>query len=1032
LRHVLKDPVRGRYLELRGGERDALVWERLDGKRSLRDIGVELVDKTGSFPRDLGRFVARLELEGFLEPEGWTEPAPPRRPLAGTLLRFLVPLPGAGFVTALARALRFLGSPWLLGLLGAVGLAGAFAVSGLSLRGTLLPPETNWLLGLGALALVNAVVAGLESWGQALALARAGGEVRRVGIAFTLGIPEPAIDIADEAVVPVEGRTLARLAPLAIALFLGGGAALALSGNAFGGLDPKLLAEVTPWVARLVWIGLLRALIHASPFGSTALGAALGAWFHFDDLGAAARKFFAQDLVPYLDERAGEPEALPHRDRVLLAYGALSLGWLVLAARVLSHVALAEILPRLEPVVSGVGGRTAAVAAALTLALAPLAIVAWSLIAAILRGAARAFARSSLGTPQGAGIAGAIVAVVLGAAVIPLRPFQTAVFTATVGGIGALLALRASNTDGRGRAAISLTLVAAACALEALSVLIVADMGTRGAASAVLARVVAGSHRACALAFLAAALVEVASTTRTASVGALAGASIALIVAVGCLGSAFAPNSLPSFLASSGIGPVAAFLGALSYGVSAFISRGSFRPASRVVLLGAACALGIGQTAELGWPEAFARLIGPSPREIIAQALAVVWPALVAAGSIARSRERHARSYALPLDLVEPSASENEVLDALLAPLAETVREHLGKWAAVAVGREVAFSTGQGVHARALVMLESCRAVAGERYLAKYLEVALERVPSVARGMLAQTLESVPALAHLARHIVEGCPPDLARRGNLFRAVPILAPLSNVDVITLASLALREKVAAGSFVVREGEESDRFYVIAKGAAEVLVHGKDGIERTVAHLSEGDAFGETVLFRHEPRSAGVRAESELELLAVGRDVFLEFIRPRKELLAEILDRLEDVWLLRSMAVFAELESAQVALLFQRCFDVSVPQGSVIFRQGERGDRFYMIREGEVSVEVDDGKGKKRTVARLKRGDYFGEMALVQDVARAASVVALTPVELVALYREDFVRLIRGEARLRIEQRSSERGGPLEGDDGDRVV
>jgi CRP-like cAMP-binding protein len=79
-------------------------------------------------------------------------------------------------------------------------------------------------------------------------------------------------------------------------------------------------------------------------------------------------------------------------------------------------------------------------------------------------------------------------------------------------------------------------------------------------------------------------------------------------------------------------------------------------------------------------------------------------------------------------------------------------------------------------------------------------------------------------------------------------------------------------------------------------------------------------------------------------------------------------------------------------------VRVPAGEVVFREGDPGDRFYVIEEGEVEIA-----GKS-----FGPGDSFGEIALLRDVPRTATVTARGDVILRAIQRDDFVQAVTGQA------------------------
>jgi MFS family permease len=106
--------------------------------------------------------------------------------------------------------------------------------------------------------------------------------------------------------------------------------------------------------------------------------------------------------------------------------------------------------------------------------------------------------------------------------------------------------------------------------------------------------------------------------------------------------------------------------------------------------------------------------------------------------------------------------------------------------------------------------------------------------------------------------------------------------------------------------------------------------------------------------------------------------------------------EAVELLGRVPMFAPLPAPELERLALAVVDVHVVAGTAVFGQGDGGDRFYVIREGTAEVEID-----ARPVRKLSAGDFFGEIALVRDVPRTATVRALTPLVLAALERDVFV-------------------------------
>jgi MFS family permease len=106
--------------------------------------------------------------------------------------------------------------------------------------------------------------------------------------------------------------------------------------------------------------------------------------------------------------------------------------------------------------------------------------------------------------------------------------------------------------------------------------------------------------------------------------------------------------------------------------------------------------------------------------------------------------------------------------------------------------------------------------------------------------------------------------------------------------------------------------------------------------------------------------------------------------------------DEVELLRTVPIFAPLPVPELERLAKALTPVHVIAGSTVFLQGQKGDLFYVIRSGSAEVEAD---GRRLRV--LGPGASFGEIALIRDVPRTATVRALTDVELVALERDVFV-------------------------------
>jgi CRP/FNR family cyclic AMP-dependent transcriptional regulator len=112
-------------------------------------------------------------------------------------------------------------------------------------------------------------------------------------------------------------------------------------------------------------------------------------------------------------------------------------------------------------------------------------------------------------------------------------------------------------------------------------------------------------------------------------------------------------------------------------------------------------------------------------------------------------------------------------------------------------------------------------------------------------------------------------------------------------------------------------------------------------------------------------------------------------------------------LRSVPLFSSLDDSAAKSLRSLLAVRELPAGTSLFRAGESGDAMYFIEDGKIRISVPDADGREITLADLARGDFFGEMAILDDKPRSADATAVEESRVFVLDSEDFHSFVRRE-------------------------
>src|SRR5260370_4636832 len=118
-------------------------------------------------------------------------------------------------------------------------------------------------------------------------------------------------------------------------------------------------------------------------------------------------------------------------------------------------------------------------------------------------------------------------------------------------------------------------------------------------------------------------------------------------------------------------------------------------------------------------------------------------------------------------------------------------------------------------------------------------------------------------------------------------------------------------------------------------------------------------------------------------------------------------------IRSVPLFASLDDEATRELRSLLRTRDVATGTALFRAGDDGDAMYLIESGRVRIAVSDEDKKEIVLAELARGDFFGEMAIIDGKKRSADAVIAEDARLAELSRENFLRFIHANPHVALE-------------------
>ena len=222
---------------------------------------------------------------------------------------------------------------------------------------------------------------------------------------------------------------------------------------------------------------------------------------------------------------------------------------------------------------------------------------------------------------------------------------------------------------------------------------------------------------------------------------------------------------------------------------------------------------------------------------------------------------------------------------------------------------------------------------------------------------------------------------------DILRKVPIFNSLSDQELEQIINAPENglEEFGVKKAIIKESEIGHCMYIILEGIVEVSIRGEGGFGReiTIARLKEGDFFGEQALVAQDKtgrRNATVRTLQPTKLFRIDKkyvDLGLGDVEESEDItIPRSTQKDNEVRkLIEGMRLFKSLKENELECIGTWTEIVTVGPGDFVLKESEKGDCLFVVLDGSVEIFTFDDDGKIIILTTHKRGNYFGEQALM---------------------------------------------------------
>lgn len=241
---------------------------------------------------------------------------------------------------------------------------------------------------------------------------------------------------------------------------------------------------------------------------------------------------------------------------------------------------------------------------------------------------------------------------------------------------------------------------------------------------------------------------------------------------------------------------------------------------------------------------------------------------------------------------------------------------------------------------------------------------------------------------------------------------PLFNTLTEQEVEELVKLMFEKQYQSNDIIVTQGEIVDAIYLILEGQVEVSIKQPDsGLLVLVSMMKEGDAIGidATNFFsKTGERQATLTAITDVWLIGWKIADYHNFLKNHpfyKSALTEFSETLLHMNFIRQVESFSNLPVDKILWFAQQVEEIIAPEGTIFFKQGDIGDKVYLICSGKVEILVDQMDGIQKRIAIIEPYAIFGELSVLTDAPRNATARMIEAGKLLAFKADPLQELIK---------------------------